>query len=384
MTCKRWLRPRKCTSRMLVLNCSGIRFLYSITSPPLQEHTVRLGIFSYHRYNGIIGHETSGDDWASARAARATTTISEDPSSRFIALSNKLGQPRSLKYHFYTLWLIVRSDLKSIVLPETLFGICSALAAPLTTNANPTAADVLSRLPHVIIWNLMHVLLFDIANQRLPNSIIEDSVNKAWRPIPTGRVSPDEARRLLLIVVPIVFISSLFLGGVLETVGLIILTWMYNDLGGADEVYIIRNIINAMGFMCYSSGSLDVAAGNYVLTPRAYTWIAIVGGIIFSTLSMQDLPDVIGDAVRGRKTSPLIMGDAFSRWEIAIPIFFWSIVCPMFWRATLLGWGVSLSVGVYLAFRILSYRNIAADKKSWQTWCLWTGTLYVLPLLAKA
>jgi 4-hydroxybenzoate polyprenyltransferase len=229
----------------------------------------------------------------------------------------------------------------------------------------------------------LNVLLFDIANQRLPDSIVEDRVNKAWRPIPAGRITPSEARRLLLVVIPLVFVGSLFLGGVVETVAMMVLTWMYNDLGGADEIYVVRNIINALGFMCYSSGSTDVAAGAHSLTPQAYKWIAVVGGVIFSTLSMQDLPDVEGDAARGRRTSPLVMGDAWSRWEIAIPVFLWSIICPVFWNVTWLGYVIPSCVGVWLAVRILRFRTVARDKVSWQIWCLWTGVLYALPLWTR-
>lgn len=224
------------------------------------------------------------------------------------------------------------------------------------------------------------MLLFDIANQRLPDSILEDRVNKAWRPIPAGRLSPEEARRLLLIVIPLVFVGSLCLGGVVETVAMMVLTWMYNDLGGADELYVFRNTINALGFMCYSSGSTDVAAGVHSLTPQAYKWIAIVGAIVFSTLSMQDLPDVEGDAARGRMTSPLVMGDAWSRWEIAIPIFCWSIFCPMFWNVTWLGYTIPAGVGLWLVVRVLRYRTVMADKVTWQMWCFWTGVIYALPL----
>jgi 4-hydroxybenzoate polyprenyltransferase len=229
----------------------------------------------------------------------------------------------------------------------------------------------------------MNVLLFDIANQRLPDSIVEDRVNKAWRPIPAGRLTPEQARRMLLVVIPLVFIGSLHLGGVVETVAMMVLTWMYNDLGGADEMYLVRNIINALGFMCYSSGSTDVAAGVHSLTPQAYKWIAIVGGIVFTTLSMQDLPDKEGDAARGRMTSPLLMGDAWSRWEIAIPIFLWSIICPMFWDVTWVGYVVPLGLGMWLTGRVLCLRTVAADKVSWQAWCLWTGVLYALPLFRR-
>lgn len=276
------------------------------------------------------------------------------------------------------------SDLKTMVLPETAFGIFSALAPRLTTNGDPKVFDILSRLPQTILWVWMNLLLFNIANQRLPDSIVEDRINKPWRAIPAGRLTPKEARRLLLVVIPLVFIGSLFLGGTAETVILVALTWIYNDLGGADEVYFVRNAVNAFGLMGYSSGSMNVAAGGvHHLTPDAYKWIALVGGVVFSTISMQDLPDIKGDAIRGRRTSPLVMGDSWTRWEIAIPIFLWSVICPFFWKVALAVWIIPVGVGAWLAFRILCFRTVTEDKVSWRTWCFWTGVLYALPLFGN-
>ena len=176
--------------------------------------------------------------------------------------------------------------------PETAFGICSALSGPmLTSNQVPEALEILARLPMVLLWTWINVLIFDLANQRLPNSIIEDSVNKAWRPIPAGRMSAADARHLLLLAIPTGFVITLYIGGMEETVAMMVLTWMYNDLGGADENFVARNFINALGFMCYSSGATKVACGygQCELNQNAYEWLAIIGGIIFTTLQMQDM-----------------------------------------------------------------------------------------------
>lgn len=133
-----------------------------------------------------------------------------------------------MSFHLRTLWLVTRNDLKSIVFPETAFGICSALSGPvLTSNQSPDPTTILGRIPKVLLWTWVNVLVFDLANQRLPNSIIEDSVNKAWRPIPSGRLSAAQARRILLGVIPIAFFITLGIGGMEETVAMFGLTWMH-------------------------------------------------------------------------------------------------------------------------------------------------------------
>ena len=270
--------------------------------------------------------------------------------------------------------------------PETAFAIFSALSGQsLTTNATPHLSDIARRLPQIILWNWANLLLFDVANQRLPQSILEDTVNKPWRPLPSKRLTDTEARRLLLVLVPAVFLLSLYLGGVLESVAMMLLTWMYNDLGGADENYMIRNLINACGFVCYSSGATVVAAGygQHELNQKAYGWLALVGGVIFSTLQMQDMADMEGDAARGRRTLPLVHGETTARWSIAIPIAAWSFICPAFWETGFTGYGVSITAGSVLVVRVLFLRGRAAYRKTWAVWCFWTMMLYLQPLFTE-
>ena len=298
-------------------------------------------------------------------------------------ITHSLGQENTFGFHLYTVWLFTCNDLKSIVYPETAFGIFSALSGPLlTTNDNPHLTTILARIPQVILWNWLNVLVFDVANQRLPDSILEDSVNKPWRALPSRRITPSAARRLLLFVIPVVIFASLYLGGAEETVLMMVLTWMYNDLKGADENYLVRNIINSAGFICYSSGTTIVAAGygEHTLNSRAYIWLGIVGAVVFSTLQMQDMPDVKGDAARGRRTLPIVHGEYVARWSIAVPVTVWSTVCPWFWELGQLGWATSLTVGGLLAGRVLMLQGVEADKTTWKIWCVWTATLYLLPL----
>ena len=228
----------------------------------------------------------------------------------------------------------------------------------------------------------MNVFLFCIANQRQPDSILEDSINKPWRPLASHRLTPDDARRLLLLVIPIVLCTVLYLGGFNETLVLIALTWMYNDLHGANENYVVRNLLNASGTACFSSGAAKVATdyGQYELSPNASTWLGIVWAVIFSTLQVMDLEDMKGDAARGRRTMPLVHGERVTRWSIVMGVVCWSIVCPAFWTMELCGFGFSLMMGCFLVFRVLYCRGIRADKVNFKIWSLWTITLYLLPL----
>ncbi|KAF6220685.1 hypothetical protein HO133_003118 [Letharia lupina] len=294
------------------------------------------------------------------------------------------SQIHSILYDFHTIWLVTRNDLKSIVIPETAFGVCSALSGPIiTSNNSPDATSVLKRVPLVVLWTWINVLIFDLANQRLPNSIIEDSINKAWRPIPSGRLSACQARRLLLAVLPIATIITFYTGGMEEFIVMNTLVYMYNDLGGADENFVVRNLINAAGFICYSAGATRVACGQgqFSLNEKAYQWLAIIGGIVFSTLQMQDMADQEGDRARNRGTLPLVLGDWTARWTIAVPVMFWSLACPAFWELGVYGCIMPAILGSVIALRVLIFRDIVSDKTTWYLWNLWITSLYLLPLV---
>ncbi len=202
----------------------------------------------------------------------------------------------------------------------------------LVTNTTPHLAEILFRLPRVILWNWVNLLVFNLANQRLPNSVLEDSVNKPWRPLPSDRISADEAKRLLLVMIPCGLVLSIFLGGLKESAAMLILTWMYNDLGGADENYFLRNLIIAGGYICHGSGATIIAAGfrDHELQRKAYKWLGMIGGVILTTMQVQDLPDMVGDAARGRRTLPLVHGEWIGRYSVAVPVVVWTFACPAF------------------------------------------------------
>lgn len=295
---------------------------------------------------------------------------------------------RSLLFFIRTLWLFTRSDIKTVVGPQVAFGLVSAFSGSrLTTNPSPNGLEIATRLPQLILWIWSTLLVHTISNQRLASSVVEDSANKPWRPLPTRRLTPAEARRLLLSLIPIVVLTSFLLGGwdgMQATIALQMFSYMYNDLGGANESFIIRNTLNACGLTCFSVGAGTVATGiaaGHSLNQRAYIWMALLAGVVTSTVHTQDLADEEGDRVRGRKTIPLIYGEEVARWSIAIAVVAWSVVCPAFWRLTLLGYLPPLAVGGTLSMRVVCFQNIRADEISWQIWCAWMIVMYFLPLI---
>jgi len=122
----------------------------------------------------------------------------------------------SLRYHIYSIWLFTYSDIKTIIIPKTTFGTLSALAAP-SFGFNPiyttSPLGVGMRLPLTIFWVWINLLPFAIDNQRHSGSIAEDMINKPWRVMPSRRMTPTQAKRLMLCLYAVAAFMSWKIGG---------------------------------------------------------------------------------------------------------------------------------------------------------------------------
>jgi hypothetical protein len=84
-------------------------------------------------------------------------------------------------------WGFIESDFYNFAVLNTTFGILSAFASSILVEKEfPTAplmTQVLQRLPWILGFNIVNLLGFDLANQHVPLSVVEDRTNKPWRPI---------------------------------------------------------------------------------------------------------------------------------------------------------------------------------------------------------
>lgn len=287
---------------------------------------------------------------------------------------------RTLWFHLRSLWLFTRSDIKTSVVPQGIFAVGIALCG-----GNMTIMEVAKRSPIMLGWSWLHLLVFNIAGQRLATSILEDSINKPWRPLPSGRVSPSEAIQLLRPAIAIAIVVSVFLGNYPASAACMIYGWVYNELDGSSAGPVERNFWNAIGLGCLGWGSAEALLGghnsggldNGVLS----SWVLLTWAVVFTTVHAQDMEDVEGDRARGRKTAPLVYGEAASRMLLASFCLLWSVVCPMFWNVpfTAALWYAPLCVGIAIAVLTTTRWDLACSKLVFNLWCVWMGLLYILP-----
>ncbi|CAG8953580.1 hypothetical protein HYFRA_00010039 [Hymenoscyphus fraxineus] len=288
---------------------------------------------------------------------------------------------RTLWFHLNTLLLFTKSDIKTTLLPHTVFAISLVLHGAHAESI--LVGDNLKwRFPFMILWIWVHLLIFTIANQRLPACIVEDTANKSWRPLPSHRISVSEALVLLRTIVPIAMGLSILLGGFEASVTLMTFVWLYNDLEGSGAGPCQRNILNGAGYSCFGWGAVSVLVGGS-LNGLLLRWLLLLAAVITTTVHAQDFPDVEGDAKSGRETMPLRYGQAVPRYVLSILSIFWSAICLAFWNiSSPLVWAAPILIGGTMAVMTAFRWNQWYDIWVWRLWCFWICILYTLPSFA--
>ena len=168
----------------------------------------------------------------------------------------------------------------------------------------------------------------------------------------------------------------------MEVKGLLmqVLIFYYNDLCGSDEI--VRDGIIAIAYAVVNTMSLKLCIGpNNTVSTQGMTWIAIISGIILTTMSVQDLKDQEGDKARHRKTLPLVIGDSGTRIIIACCVPFWSVLCASFWDLEPgLIYCLPLAIGALVTWGVLVKRTAEEDSRTWKLWCAWHTVIYFTPL----
>ena len=212
---------------------------------------------------------------------------------------------------------------------------------------------------------------------------MEDKLNKPWRPLPSRRISQRQAKLLMLSLYSSAVFASFRIGGLYQSLALVVLGFLYNDCGGADRSCIVRNLLNGAGYISFASGALSAAFGTqFTPTIALARWLAVIFAVVTTSVHSQDLYDQEGDILRHRNTVPLVLGGGRSRWTIAMAVSFWSAFCPWF-----MGVGTVYIVppvlGIIVMYRTLMKTTVKEDKTTFKIWNLWLVALYLSPVVSS-
>nr|WBQ21648.1 (-)-4-epi-beta-bisabolol synthase [Stachybotrys sp.] len=289
---------------------------------------------------------------------------------------------KNLSYHSYTAFLFGISDAKTIWFPSFVFAFCTAISLnQFGFPEAPSFTSLLIQSPKAFFWVWINHIVFAINNQRRQESILEDALNKPWRPLPSKRLTPSQAWAWVCFFYLFALATSLHIGGTWPCLLLAAQGHWYDGLGGGSDSVFTRNLLNAGGYSQFFAGALEVIAGGHLpRTKQLLIWEGVIATMIFTTIHAQDMQDQEGDANRGRRTFPLVVGDANARWLTVIPIVFWSIFCPAYLASPLMGYVTSTVLGATVFTRFLLLRTPVQDSWTFLCWTIWLMAILVLPL----
>ena len=215
-------------------------------------------------------------------------------------------------------------------------------------------------------------------------SIEEDSLNKADRPLPAGRITVQQARVLRWTLVPLCLILSLLYSAQVACASatFIILGIIYNEFHAHAGHWTVRNVMNASGFAALEAGATLVAGKP--LTPSSSTpilthlptgldqcqldstaklAICLSAAIFASTYHVQDFKDIDGDRLMGRQTLPIVQPQ-HARKTVIVGLMAWSVALVAIWQLDVVAAALLLSLAAITGVRFLVYRTVPGDQVS--------------------
>uniref|UniRef100_A0A0W0FSS7 UbiA prenyltransferase n=1 Tax=Moniliophthora roreri TaxID=221103 RepID=A0A0W0FSS7_MONRR len=175
---------------------------------------------------------------------------------------------------FWTSHAFCTSDYKTIIIPVTCYGLLASSRIPR-----------LETMIHLLTWIWLFLLQFCAANQMY--SIEEDSINKPYRPIPSGLISTESAYTLRWALVPMCLYLSWNYGVLYAGISLTLATTFYNEFG-LDSYWYSKSLLNAIGIVSWNVGAAYIASeGHQDLLVRYHVAPFISVALIWSTIHVQ-------------------------------------------------------------------------------------------------
>ncbi|PBK63902.1 hypothetical protein ARMSODRAFT_941729 [Armillaria solidipes] len=268
-------------------------------------------------------------------------------------------------HHLETLYLFTRSDYKTIFFPVLIF--CLAVSDEFS----------LSSFLWTIIWLWFQLLQANVSNQTY--SGLEDKMNKPWRPLPSGRVTPGQARIFRWCLTVFCLGLSSLRGRVVlfSSAGLTLVEILHDDIGLSGNL-ILKNLCNVGGYTTFELGASACFSSAGTLDRTSVTALLCSGVIIFTTISAQDFADVEGDRLSGRRTFPIVAPEG-SRYYILMTILFWSVSLINVWNLGPASGSLFFTLGAYVGFRFFRFRDKQSDSSNYIWYNIWLVAAHTLP-----
>ncbi|KAF8888267.1 UbiA prenyltransferase family-domain-containing protein [Infundibulicybe gibba] len=255
--------------------------------------------------------------------------------------------------HFSNIaFLFTKSDLKTVVLPVTVFSAVSKINSATYSHRHMGIS---------ILWTWIHLLHFCISNQ--VSSIAEDAANKPWRPIPSGRIKPSQASIIQWFLGSFCVLISLYWNVSYASTVLLLATWIYNDRGLHNH-WLGKNSLTSVGYVSFNLGAAMISNSQKSHDIALHTTKSfLMGLVVLTTAHAGDFADIVGDQRMKRQTLPLSYPN-MARVSLAGGLTVWSIYGWYWYGRHSNLWLFFPLFGIILAWRFWAFRFPRDDQTS--------------------
>ena len=313
-------------------------------------------------------YDTAEGDPGESVSARLLSEIS---SASMRVASCPMGLLQRVAFEARVTYRIVWRDITASLLPATLFAM-----AALQATGQWTADSVATTLSRCFIYFSLYVYAFCLSNQIVGSA--EDRVNKPDRVLPSGLITTRGAVIRWFVAMALFPTVAWLLGRwpILRWA----LAWQaifigYNFLG-FHRHWFTKNIV----FITSGTVALLAPAWELVapLDDTAWRWIVVIAVAFGATLHLQDLRDIDGDRVVGRRTLPMVLGQERTRWFLevtigAFPAFmYFGLIHPAPLTTPVLVAQASLAlINIVVAVRTVTLRTRTDDHHTYMMHTYW-------------
>ncbi|KAJ7312899.1 UbiA prenyltransferase family, partial [Mycena albidolilacea] len=201
-------------------------------------------------------------------------------------------------YEIHVFWDFTWRDWSASLVPGTMYTI-----ATLRSLDSAPKELVIQSLMRCLAYFLLYIYAFDIANQI--NGLDEDRINKPDRPLCSGRVSLQGVYSRWYATTAAHLITGT-VWGVLPWTALWVFITIYTSFYGGDKHWVTKNLIfMSVGSLCLLQSAWGLV---FPITARQSWWAALLSGVLGILASVQDMRDLDGDRIAGRRTLPIVLG----------------------------------------------------------------------------
>ncbi|NWF80201.1 MAG: UbiA family prenyltransferase [Chloroflexi bacterium] len=263
-------------------------------------------------------------------------------------------------------WKFNRYDISATLIPGVLF----VLAAWHSRSPDWTA------LPGHLLWGSLYFWLyasaFCISNQL--GGVHEDRHNKPDRPLAAGLVTRRGAWMRWFVAMALFSLVGWHLG-VLEWTLLWQVALVLHNLGSWSRHYATKNLVMTLGSVAQLAAAWQMVRP---ITPTVWAWILVPALTLLTHVSLQDMRDIAGDRLVGRRTFPIVFGEwpgrlflalAFALLPVATHVV---LLAPEGLRPDVLVLDLLLAaICLVIAGRVLWLRSPAADHVTYMLYTYW-------------